>query len=343
MKILIVGSLNNHGGKMAPFVYEQAEVLEKCTVYGEQCTMEYFGVKGKGIKGYLKQLPLLKAKIKEFHPDIIHAHYGLCGLLANFQRKVPVVCTYHGSDINDPMVLPLSKIAMRLSAWNVFISKKTMDLAISNRRQVIGKRSSLIPCGINMPPKASDPRITNALLSISKVLEPSKKHVLFAGAFDNAVKDASLAKQVITLLNEGTGDRRQDIGKVQLVELKGYNRDQVTALMYACDALLMTSKTEGSPQVIKEAMACGLPIVSVDVGDVRERLTLSPFTSHPSPILDGCYVAESREPKEIAELLEKSLAFDKRTEGRIWIMKAGLTNEIVTEKLVKTYQEILKK
>lgn len=64
----------------------------------------WIGLQGKGINGYFKNLSAQK-KIKEFHPDIIHAHYGLSGLFANLQRKVPVVTTYHGSDINERKVL----------------------------------------------------------------------------------------------------------------------------------------------------------------------------------------------------------------------------------------------
>jgi len=357
MKIHFVASLNSHAGKMAPFIVEQGDALQQCTADGVQCTVEYFGINGKGIKGYLRSLKKLRTKIEEVRPDIIHAHYGLCGLLASLQRQVPVVTTYHGSDINDSKVRPLSRIAMQLSAWNVFISKKTMNLAIGDRRQAIGKKSSLIPCGINMPPEEGDPRITNALLSVSKVLEPGKNHVLFAGAFDNSVKDVSLAKQVVALLNEDTGDRRQAIGQVQLVELKGYTRDEVTALMYACDAFLMTSKTEGSPQVVKEAMACGLPIVSVDVGDVRERLEVrgkseevrgknEEVRGKREELIEGCYVAESREPEELAELLVKALGKVKdngdrfRTEGRQRIEEMGLRNEEVAKKLIEIYKSV---
>lgn len=376
MKILFVASLNSHAGKMAPFITEQADAL-----IAAGCSVEYFGIVGKGVKGYLHSLKNLRAKIEEVKPDIIHAHYGLCGLVAglaispfspfsHLANRPKLVTTYHGSDINNPKVLPLSRLAMLMSVWNVFISKKTMNIAlgtnqssISNHQSSIAHKSALIPCGINMPPEDGDPRITNALLTVSKVLEPGKKHVLFAGAFDNAVKDPELAKSVITIINERLMAQLTEINgelhngtvpvcknDILLVELKGYDRDQVTALMYKCDAFLMTSKSEGSPQVIKEAMACGLPIVSVDVGDVRERLTISPL-SHlaASPLLEGCYIADSRNPEEIAELLVKALGKEKvkdngdrfRTDGRQRIEEMGLKNEIVAQKLIALYQKSL--
>ena len=121
MKILIVASYNKN--KFAPFIVEQAEALKRVG-----CEIDYFGVVGKGIKGYLSAFSVLRKKIKSFKPDVIHAHYGLSGLLANLQRKVSVVTTYHGSDINLPNVLRISKIAMILSAWNIFVSQKMLKL-----------------------------------------------------------------------------------------------------------------------------------------------------------------------------------------------------------------------
>ena len=119
--------------------------------------------------------------------------------------------------------------------------------------------------------------------------------------------------------------------KAELVELKGYHRDQVNALMYNCDALLLTSKTEGSPQVIKEAMACGCPIVSVDVGDVAERVNG----------VEGCYVVPTHEPSTIAEALKKAIAFEGKTNGREKIIEMGLSNEQVAKRLMAIYQSLV--
>ena len=153
-----------------------------------------------------------------------------------------------------------------------------------------------------------------------------KKYVLFAGAFDNAIKDPERAKQTMNeLTNEGIN--------AELIELKGYTRDQVNALMYNCDAFLMTSKTEGSPQVIKEALVCGCPIVSVDAGDVKERLEG----------VEGCYVVESRNSRDLAEALKKALAFNGRTNGRQRIIDVGLTNEQVADRIVQIYEKVLRK
>ena len=305
MKIIIVASYNK--GCFAPFIVEQADALKNLG-----CEVNFFGLQGKGIKGYLKNLSALKSEIKAFSPDVVHAHYGLSGLLANLQRKVPVVTTYHGSDINEPKVLRFSKMAMRLSAWNIFVSTKTLQIAKPS------KKYTLLPCGIDL----SDLQLTEKTEARQMMnLSVDKKYILFAGAYNNTVKNAPLAKQAVEQL---------DCSSVEMLELKGYSRDEVTLLMCASDAFLMTSFTEGSPQVIKEAMTCGCPIVSVDVGDVKER----------TEGVEGCFVAQTREPQELAELLQKALAFNHRTLGRKRITELGLENHQVAAKLLEIYRKL---
>jgi len=273
--------------------------------------VDFFGLQGKGLQGYLYNLPKLKQRIKAYKPDVIHAHYGLSGLLANLQRKVPVVTTYHGSDINDKKVLPFSKLAMRLSAWNVFVSQKALNLVQPK------KKYSLLPCGIDF----SDAQLTHRKEARQKMgLSQDKRYILFAGAFDNAVKNAPLAKEVVSLLQDAN---------VEMIELKGFSREEVTLLMCSVDAFLMTSNSEGSPQVIKEAMACGCPIVSVDVGDVQERIKN----------LDGCYVSQTRNPSEIAVLLKRAMAFEGKTQGRKRISVDELENKQVARKLKRILEE----
>ena len=301
MKVLIVASYNKN--RFAPFIQEQADALAKVG-----CEIGYFGIRGKGVSGYLKQLPELKRKIKEFQPDIIHAHYGLSGLLANLQRRIPVVTTYHGSDINNTKARRFSKIAMKMSAYNVFVSQKTLDLAKPKRNFV------LLPCGINLE---DYPVIDKLEARIQMGLDAQKKYVLFAGAFDNAVKNAPLAQQAVALLPD-----------VELLELKGYSRQQVALLMQAVDCFLMTSHTEGSPQVIKEAMACGCPIVSVDVGDVKERIEG----------LGGCWIVPDYCEENVTDRLRKAMRFKGKSDGRNRIIYDNLTNESVASRLFQIYE-----
>jgi len=303
MKILIVASFNK--GFFAPFILEQSAALEQL---GH--TVHYFGIQGQGMWGYVRNYKGLKRIIQDYKPDVIHAHYGLSGLLSVLQRRVPVVTTFHGSDINNRKVLPFSRLAMKLSAFTIFVSQKNVDIARPT------EKFALLPCGVN----TDNFRMLskhNARLQLH--LDATKTYVLFAGSFSNSVKNPELAQKAIALLNN-----------VELIELKGYSRVEVNYLMHAVDAALMTSHSEGSPQFVKEVMVCGCPLVSVDVGDVKDVI----FN------IDGCYIAE-RDEKDIANKLEQAFSFKGKTEGRKRIVKLGLTNEIVAEKLEQIYQDIL--
>lgn len=308
MRVLLVCSYKDDlAGHAAPFVLEQMHALQ---TQGVDCGL--FLVKGRGIRGYLGQFRPLKRFIVSFDPSLIHAHFGLCGLLANIQRKIPVITTYHGSDINDSKTFRFSKIALWLSAWNIFVSNKTMQKAGPNHK------CTLLPCGVDLTQVqlTSKPEARRLMH-----LNENKKYVLFAGAFEIEVKNAPLAKQTVGLLKDSS---------IELIELKGYTRDEVALLMCAADVLLMTSFNEGSPQVIKEALACGCPIVSVDVGDVRERMDG----------VGGCFMADSNHPEELAELMRKALSFTGRTKGRDKVLADGLDNQNVAKKLVEIYTKI---
>ena len=302
MKILIVCSANS--GQVAPFIQEQVDSLERAGM-----KLEYFLIEGKGWIGYLKNQKKLKAKIKLFQPDIIHAHYGLSGLLANLQRRVPVVTTYHGSDINNVKVFPLSWIAMMLSSHNIFVSER------NRKKSGLKHKQSLIPCGVDIY-LFSPYNKQKARLDLG--LDLNKKFILFAAAFDNKVKNSELAINAVALHPEAN-----------LLELKGFTREQVVLLMNAVDVALMTSFTEGSPQFIKEVMACNCPIVSVPVGDVPEVVA----------DIKGCFIS-TYETSDVAEKLKQALDFGKRTDGRKRIIELGLDAESVALRVIEVYRNL---
>ena len=305
LKVLIVCSGNS--GKVAPFITEQADAL---TTY---CGVEheYFIIVGKGIRGYLRNLPALRKKIREFRPDIIHAHYGLSGLLANLQRKIPVVTTYHGSDINNDAVYRISRLSIFLSKFNIFVSQKNHEKAGAKTK------AAIIPCGVDTELFQQDDK-----LIVRKKLgfNDNEKLVLFAGAFDNAVKNPELALSVAAAMPD-----------VNLLELKNYSREQVALLMNAVDALLMTSHSEGSPQVIKEAMACNCPIVSVDVGDVRDIIQNT----------EQCYIC-GYDALEITGKLNEIFKNGKRANGRSVIIARNLDQSSVAHQIYNIYKSVLK-
>ena len=271
MRVLIMANKNRRC--FAPFVAEQGEALAKAGV-----EVVWFGLTGHGVGGYLRNLPRLCQCIRREKPDLIHAHYGLCGLVATLQRRVPVVVTYHGSDINTPSIRKLSRLAMRRAAHNIFVSNRLQLLAGADM-----EKSTVLPCGVDTA--VFHPGDKDAARR-AMGLAPDGCYILFAGAFDNTVKNAPLAQAACRLLPGA-----------ELKELQGYTRQEVAQLMTAADALLITSFSEGSPQVVKEALAVGLPVVSVDVGDVRERIAAT----------EGCFVADNYSAEALAEGLRQAI------------------------------------
>lgn len=303
MKVLVVVS-GNHA-QVAPFVTEQAEALRQVG-----CGVELFCVTGHGFLGYIRNLKPLKAAIRQFNPDIIHAHYGLCGLLCTIQRIVPVVVTYHGSDVNNKKMMRLSRIAMRRAAHNIFVSKALLMKAGES-----AVRASVIPCGVNLevfrPMDRCEARLRMGL-------QVDECYVLFAGSFDNEVKNPQLAREACALM-----------ANVKLLELKGYSRQEVALLLNAADCLLMTSHSEGSPQVTKEALACGCPMVSVDVGDVAEQLEGT----------DAGVIVEPT-PQAIATAIAAQLKREKKAPNSKWIER--FDNRQIATRLIEIYKTIIK-
>ena len=304
MRVLVVGK-DKHGG-LASFVTEQITALQKAGII-----VESYVITSKGLSGHLRNFVDLRRKISTFQPDIIHVHYGLSGLKVNLLRRVPVVTTYHGSDVHcGGWTLRLSQLAMKMSAYNIFVSKKLLNLSEYKHRN-----ARVIPCGVNLEVIKELPR------EVARTqLNHPKPMVLFSGPFTTKVKNPDLAKAAM-----------KKIPEADLVELKGYTRQEVNLLMNAAGCLLMTSDREGSPQVIKEAMACGTPIVSVDVGDVKDIIGDT----------EGCYIAE-RNSEDIADKIRKAFSFKGKTKGRQRIIDLGLDNELVAKQLLEVYNEVLK-
>jgi len=307
MRVMVVCSLNSGG--VAPFIDEQILSLEK---KGIECNV--FAISGKGMLGYLKNFPRFIDAINKTNPDIIHAHYGLTGLFANLQRAIPVVTTYHGCDINRKSLRWISKISIYLSKYNIFVNTTQVLLANPTNNYMV------LPCGVN----------TENFFPMEKSVAQNKlkfesriKYVLFSSAFDNEVKNYPLAKEAIEIL--------QSKGyALKLLELKGYSRNEVNILLNACDIALLTSKREGSPQFIKEAMATNTPIVSVDVGDVAEVIKG----------VEGCFLCKQK-PFDIAEKIKLALSFNGKTNGREMIKLLGIN--VIAESLESLYNNILKK
>jgi len=302
IKVLTVCSGNSNN--IAPFITEQVESLK-----ANGMDIDIFGIVGKGVFGYLRNAFRIRNIVKKTKPDLIHAHYGLSGLASRLFTSRPLVITFHGSEAYIPNVRYLSCLAAKLSTYNIFVEEKL--------KQRIGgtNKSATLPCGINL----------NVFYPINKKIaremigfEQDKKYILFSSRFNNPVKQFSLAKSAVGKLNM----------QIEILELSNKTRSEVNLLLNACDVALLTSKSEGSPQFIKEAMACNCPIVSTDVGDIKNIIGNT----------EGCYLT-TFEPQDIANKIKSAINFGKRTNGREKIMH--FDNKLISGKIVEVYKRVL--
>jgi glycosyltransferase involved in cell wall biosynthesis len=146
-------------------------------------------------------------------------------------------------------------------------------------------------------------------------------HVLFPTNSGDPCKRFELARAAVEVIN------RSGI-QTEIHEISGVPHPEVPVWLNASDVILLTSLHEGSPNIIKEALACNIPVVSVDVGDVRERIQG----------IEGCYLALS-EPCDLAAKLRLVQASPRRVRGRIQMQKLALRG--VALQLKEFYGEIL--
>ncbi len=326
MKILFVAS-GNHGA-ISPVVGNQAEAL-----MSEGVEIEWYLLKGKGIKGYLKNVKPLRKYLKEHKYDAIHAHYSLSAFVASLAGAKPLVVSLMGSDVK---AAGWYKFIIRLFA--AFGGWKSIIVKSNDMYRSLGiKRAIIIPNGVNMerfkPMDKSEcqkrlgwqisnhqPQTTNHKPQTINAV----RHILFPASATRPEKDYALAEAAVQIIKH-----KSQITNTRVILHAFVNTPNAeTPYWYnAADVVLMTSKWEGSPNAIKEAMACSRPIVVTKIGDVVER------TSG----VDGCFVAQTRNPQELASLIEKALAYEV-TKGREKIMADGLDRREVNKKLIDIYR-----
>ncbi|TWJ19062.1 glycosyltransferase [Geobacter argillaceus] len=276
MKVLVVTNLYPRDDRPSwgTFVKEQVESLRTCC---PELTVDVFVVEGyRSRLEYVRSMLRLPGIIKRGRYDIVHAHYGLT-LLALIFVTVPVVVTFHGSDLLVSPAKHLSKLLARKASRCIVVARRLRD--------ELGY-GDVIPCGIGVESFAIPPDHAGAVnrrpTGCLRILFPANPAV--------KVKDYGLFQAVCQEL-EGRGTR------VERVHLMNVNRADVPKVFWNCDLMLLTSLSEGSPTVIKEAIAAKLPFVSVDVGDVKEWAGLVAFG----------VVAPDRDPKTIADAVSALL------------------------------------
>lgn len=338
MRVLLVHSGNGVAGLSSTytFVHEQGEALRARGV-----EIEYYAVVGKGIWGYLRNVRPLHRKIKAWQPDIVHAHYGLSGMLAALSTRLPVVITCHNGET-------LTRRGNIFSSLGLLFARHTICVAqhIYDKLFVHPKDYTILPCGIDLE---NLPIVPKAKAQAEMGLPKDRINILFGGAFANERKNAPLAREAIALLEGGqisglVGERISGLGDehvkkstlriqpstINLIELRGYNRHQVAMLLCGCDMLLLPTKSEGSPQVVKEAMACNCPVVATDVADIAHLL-------HG---VKNSY-ATSFDPADIADKMERVIKSGERSDGLYRIQALRLSNPEVAETIHRIYCDIL--
>ncbi|ELZ21233.1 glycosyltransferase [Natrinema limicola] len=240
----------------APFMTQQQAALEERGV--SFSTLSVAGEVAADIDrspmDYLRTVPRVIQEARTGY-DLIHAHYGLTGPLALAQLRIPVVLSLWGSDIHGP-VAPISRLSARFCDEVVVMSEEMDD--------AIGVDCRVIPDGVDLERFRPEPQ-AQAKRRVGWD-DSDAADVLFPYPPAREVKNHPRAERIVTVV-DNLLER-----PVRLRTVHGVAHDAVADYMNAADALLLTSDSEGSPNSVKEALACNCPVVATDVGDVQERL-----------------------------------------------------------------------
>lgn len=321
MKVLFVCSGNSKEFEIIPFIKEQGDSLKS-----EGIHVDYYPVKGKGLMGYIKAGFKLRKQLQQKNYNLIHAHFTYSGwtALIGAAGRMPVVLSLMGSDANGEYKgrnkIVLSSRVSSFLTWLIQPFVKAIISKSDNIEESVYRKnkSFIIPNGVNMQ------KFQPLLLQHNNYTftATEKKKVLFLGSKTKSGKNFPLAEAAI-----------QQLDNVELVCPYPVNHSDVPKYLNEADVLVFPSFMEGSPNVIKEAMACNCPIVSTDVGDVKWVLGET----------KGCYIA-SFDPQDFATKIKQAIdapSVNRRTNGRQRIMELGLDQETVAKRIKEVYQKAL--
>jgi teichuronic acid biosynthesis glycosyltransferase TuaC len=307
MRVLLVTNIYPTNAKPTHGVYvaEQAQSLIARGHQVEVLHLRRFGQRAR----YVSAIAEITRARRRFRPDLIHAHYGLTGAVAVLQ-PLPIVVTYHGSDVMVAWQRRVSRVASRRASANVVVSERQRILLGAPRTQVI-------PCGVDPELFRPYPRHeARARLH----LDLTERWILFAGAFDNPVKNYALLEAALA---EAPGLA------VRVKEMAGVARSDVPWWMGATDVLVLTSHSEGSPMVVKEALFCGLPVIATPVGDVVERIGA----------VSGCHVVDP-DPRAVITALQTVLERRERINRPQSLDDLSLSR--IAERIESVYHAVLR-
>lgn len=297
MKILFVSSGNSKNG-ISSIVKNQGLSLQK-----QGIDLTYFSIIGKGVKGYLRNIKPLRNLLKKNNFDIVHAHYSMSAFVASLSGAKPLVVSLMGSDVqSDKFFIYLFN---RLFWSKIIVKSKAM-------KSHLGIKSAyVVPNGVDF----NTFKPMNKINCKKKIgWNISKKQILFAANPNRSEKNYFLAKSAFEILNNKD---------CELKVLEDIPVDQMPLYHNAADVVILTSLREGSPNVIKEAMACNRPVVATDVGDIKQIIIKT----------KGCFVTHFNE-KQLANRINKALNISS-TSGRIDI--EPLRSDKIAQKIIDIY------
>ncbi|MDR2887499.1 MAG: glycosyltransferase [Bacteroidales bacterium] len=308
MKVLFVCSGGTTGAPGA-VVRNQGTSIERLGI-----TIEYFCVKGRGVMSYFRSIAPLRRKIKTFKPDVVHAHYSFSAFLAFLAGARPLVISLMGSDA-------MKKWLLRFCTRKVsMLSELTIVKSAEMRRRLNLRRPIVIPNGVDtelFKPASREECIEKTGLNQGKI------NILFASNHSRPEKNYPLAKAAVELAQKNNPD-------IELTVLNSIETAMLPLYYNSAHILLLTSLWEGSPNVVKEAMACNLPVVSTDVGDVRKLI---------AGVCNSMICINSAE--DVSRCICEVIARNERSDGRRKIFQLGLDSRSVAQKIKEEYAKVI--
>lgn len=318
MKVLFVSSGNNLNKDVPPIIKSQGDSLSR-----EGVDMDYYIIEGSGVSGYFKNIARLRKKLKKQPFDLIHAHYGLSAIIAYFaKRKQRLVVSFMGDDLvgsnnEDGSISTFSKV---LIAINKVFAKYLFDYNIvksSEMAKVLNlEKVEVIPNGVDFDRFYELDR-SQARTRLS--LDPDKKIALFCANPKRFEKNYKLAKAAVDHINDEN---------YTLLCIHGIDQNELVYYYNASNCLVLTSFHEGSPNVVKEAMASNMAVVSTNVGDVSEVITG----------VEGSYIVDYN-VQEVASKIIASCSLSGRIDGRSKI--GHLESSVIAKKIINIYNKVL--
>lgn len=303
------------------FVAAQVESLRDV---GIETDLLFLDRLAAGRQVYRNLADTARARLRSFEPDVVHVMYGgvMSAVVTKAIRERPVLVSFCGSDllgIDGGTVQTLSsrfgvRASKRAAARAAGIVVKSENLLHALPNGVDRSRVWLLPNGVDLHRFRP---LDKAECLRRLRWDPSRNHVLFPADPSRPEKRFALAEASVAHLQQGGTD-------VELHALKDVPHGEVPTWLNAADAVLVTSTHEGSPNAVKEALACDVPVVSLDVGDVRARIEG----------IDGCFIADAN-PEDLAAKLRQVFEREVPFESRPQMQEISL--ERVAEKLREIY------